>query len=184
MLVLPEACQAGVGKGKHVQLKYAFQDEEPRRRYRTIALAIMRTLAESNDPDGPEVGWSAYRTSSEVAMLDEALVEISHLFASLADVDGAVVVTQRLEFLGFGAEITGDLPEVTTVHRALDLEGRTRIPEVVDAEGTRHRSAYRLCAQFHEALALVVSQDGAVRFVAWHEDAVTYWDHAAFGGEA
>ncbi len=184
VLLLPAACIAGMGEGRFVQLKYAFRDEEPRRRYRTLALQIMRTLAEGTDPDGAPVGWDAYRTSQKLADLDEALVEISHLFAALADVDGAVVVSEDLEFLGFGGEITGDLPHVDIVERALDLEGGTRVPEVVDSEGTRHRSAYRLCARFHDALALVVSQDGAVRFIAWHEGAVTYWDHGALGAEA
>jgi hypothetical protein len=31
----------------------------------------------------------------------------------------------------------------------------------------------------HEALAIVVSQDGTVRFVKWHEGEVTYWDHVS-----
>jgi DNA integrity scanning protein DisA with diadenylate cyclase activity len=49
--------------------------------------------------------------------------------------------------------------------------------------GTRHRSAYRLCARFPDAIAIVISQDGGVRFVAWHEGAVTYWDHTSLGSE-
>jgi DNA integrity scanning protein DisA with diadenylate cyclase activity len=49
--------------------------------------------------------------------------------------------------------------------------------------GTRHRSAYRLCARFPEALAIVISQDGGVRFVGWHDGAVTYWDHTSLGSE-
>jgi DNA integrity scanning protein DisA with diadenylate cyclase activity len=53
---------------------------------------------------------------------------------------------------------------------------------VVDAVGTRHRSAYRLCAAVPGAVALVVSQDGGVRFVTRRGDAVTYWDHGAADG--
>jgi DNA integrity scanning protein DisA with diadenylate cyclase activity len=121
--------------------------------------------------------------SPELGALDEAIFEMAHLIAALASVDGAVVLTQRLEVLGFGGEILGDLPEVSTVQRALDLEATLREPEVVDAMGTRHRSAYRLCAQFPEALAIVLSQDGGVRFVAWHEGAVTYWDHTSLDSE-
>ena len=49
--------------------------------------------------------------------------------------------------------------------------------------GTRHRSAYRLCTRFPEALAVVISQDGGVRFVGWHEGAITYWDHTPLGSE-
>ena len=63
--------------------------------------------------------------------------------------------------------------------RALDAEGTAKVRESVERDGTRHRSAYRLCNFVHEALAIVVSQDGTVRFVKWHEGEVTYWDHVS-----
>jgi DNA integrity scanning protein DisA with diadenylate cyclase activity len=69
------------------------------------------------------------------------------------------------------------LPQVTHVRRGLDLEADHFATEVVDLVGTRHRSAYRFCAAVPSAVALVVSQDGGVRFVAHHRDHVTYWDH-------
>jgi len=31
----------------------------------------------------------------------------------------------------------------------------------------------------HDAMAIVISQDGTVRFVKWHEGEVTYWDNVA-----
>jgi DNA integrity scanning protein DisA with diadenylate cyclase activity len=79
--------------------------------------------------------------------------------------------------LGFGAELGGSLPPIAHVRRALDLEADAFVPEVVDVVGTRHRSAYRYCAAAAGAVAVVVSQDGGVRFVNRHRDAVTYWDH-------
>ena len=103
---------------------------------------------------------------------------MSQIIASLADVDGAVVLTKRFEILGFGAEIAGDLPDVRVVARALDLEATEHEREPPDAMGTRHRSAYRLCAKVEDAVAIVVSQDGGVRFIAHHKGEVTYWDHA------
>ena len=65
--------------------------------------------------------------------------------------------------------------------RALDLEGREREWTRTDRVGTRHRSAYRLCQVAPDVVAIVVSQDGGMRFVRWHGDAVTYWDQAATG---
>ena len=59
---------------------------------------------------------------------------------------------------------------------ALDVEGEHRIKERTDLVGTRHNAAYRLCAAYHDALALVISQDGGTRFMRWRRDAVTYWD--------
>ncbi|MEO6420857.1 MAG: hypothetical protein ABIP39_15700, partial [Polyangiaceae bacterium] len=127
---------------------------------------------------------SHYETSASTAIgdLDEAIFELSHLIAGLADVDGAVVVTKRFELLGFGAEIrSSDRPDVLTVQRALDLEGERCVTERTDNVGTRHRSAYRLCDRVHDALAVVVSQDGGIRFVAWVNGAVTCWDHVSGG---
>jgi hypothetical protein len=68
---------------------------------------------------------------------------------------------------------------VRWVARALDAEGTAKVRESVESDGTRHRSAYRLCNFVHDALAIVVSQDGTVRFVKWHEGEVTYWDHVS-----
>jgi putative transport protein len=48
-----------------------------------------------------------------------------------------------------------------------------------ERDGTLHRSVYRLCNFVHDALAIVVSQDGTVRFVKWHEGEVTYRDHVS-----
>jgi hypothetical protein len=109
---------------------------------------------------------------------------MSQLLAGLSDVDGAVVLTEYFEVLGFGCEIGGNLPEVAFVRRARDLEGAEYETVAVDGVGTRHRSAYRLCAHEQEALAIVVSHDGGVQFVAWHNGAPTYWEHVpAVGAE-
>jgi Probable sensor domain DACNV len=159
--------------------KYALFDAAPRRRYRTIVLRILDTLAERAAATGRPPDPDLYRADLDprLAELDEALFETSHLIAALASVDGAVVLTKRFEILGFGAEIAGGLPTVTAVRRALDLEGDTFTTEVVDVVGTRHRSAYRFCAAVPGSLALVVSQDGGVRFVTMHRDHVTWWEH-------
>ncbi len=166
VLFLPEDIASST---PYLALKYAFCDEEPRRRYRTLILAVLRGLAGAEEASG-------------LAALDEAVFELGHLIAALADVDGAVVLTKRFELFGFGAEIAGRLPEVHDVARALDLEGVQRERESIDGVGTRHRSAYRLCTAIPEAVAVVVSQDGAVRFVTSLADGgLTYWEHTSAG---
>ena len=173
--------------GRYLTLKYPFRDEEPRRRIFSLTVRIMNELARlhplSETEAEPRVGWAEYEASddSQLIALDEALFEVAHLIAMLADVDGAVVMTDRLEILGFGAEISGALPEVESVDRSLDLQGTRRVSERTDRVGTRHRSAYRLCEELHDALVVVVSQDGGVRFVRWHDGRVTYFDQIATG---
>ena len=51
------------------------------------------------------------------------------------------------------------------------------ISEAADATGTRHRSAYRLIGSVPEAIAVVVSQDGAIRFVAHQGGRLVYWPY-------
>jgi hypothetical protein len=172
LVFVPPSCMATV-----LAPKYSFRDASPRRAFRRILHGVLSELGRS----AGAVNEETYRTAPGRALadLEESLFEMSHLIASLADVDGAVVLTRRFEILGFGAEIVGSLPLVRDVRRALDVEADEFVIESTDAVGTRHRSAYRLCAAVPEALAIVVSQDGGVRFVANHRGAVTYWDHGA-----
>ena len=55
--------------------------------------------------------------------LDEALFKISHIIATVTQVDGEVVMVRRFELLDFSGEIAGALPKAACVLRALDLEG-------------------------------------------------------------
>jgi hypothetical protein len=164
LLILPQGCAAEA----YLTTKYTFGDAPPRRHFRQLLHEIIGAL------DGAS---SKARTD-----LEDGLFEMSHLIAALADVDGAVVLTRRFEILGFSAEISGDLPSVSSVRRALDLEGQRTAVESVDGVGTRHRSAYRLCAAVRGALAIVVSQDGGARFITQREEGVIYWDHNAGDG--
>lgn len=167
---------------EHLFARHTFVDEGGRRRFRGLVLQILDVLAKqcSECGDSPI---DLYRESNDpvIAELDEGLFEVGHLIASLAAMDGAVVLTRRFEILGFGAEIAGTLPKVESVRRALDLEASQFLVEEIDGVGTRHRSAYRLCAASPDTIAIVVSQDGGCRFVTNEHDYVTYWDHGLAG---
>jgi hypothetical protein len=169
--------------GRYMRMKYGFTNEEARRRILTLMVSISNELARGASAGSATIGWDAYEASRarQLVKMDEALFEVAHLVADLTQVDGTVVMTDCLEILGFGVEITGELPEVPRVARAHDLEGRTREWERTDRVGTRHRSAYRLCQAVRDALAFVVSRDGGLRFIRWHDDGVTYWDQVATG---
>jgi DNA integrity scanning protein DisA with diadenylate cyclase activity len=141
----------------------------------------LNTLAEvyGRKGDNITVSWREYEKSTNGAIveLDEAIFELSYLIARLAAVDGAVILTGQFELLGFGGEIKLESTEVSIVLKALDLEGQqlTEIP--VEDVGTRHRSAYRLCKEMPDALAIVVSQDRGVHFIKNREGTVIYWNY-------
>jgi hypothetical protein len=112
--------------------------------------------------------------------MDEALFDFAHFLADLMAVDGALVVTQTLELVGFGAELRFDAPGLKGVRHALDLEGEIWANEPLDNVGTRHRAVYRFCKGYPHCLAIVVSQDGSVRFVKNHNGEVTYWNQLSW----
>jgi hypothetical protein len=182
LIIVPPYLAGEILEDRYVSLKYKFVDAEPRRRFRTLIVDVMNALARTyaGTPARDPVGWDDYESSSdrELTGLDEAIFEVAHLIAGLTAVDGAVVMTQRFEMLGFGGEISGRLPGVETVARALDVEADAVVEESVGDVGTRHRSAYRLCNALRDVISVVISQDGNVRFVKRKNEAVTYWDQA------
>lgn len=184
LVIVPESdANEFLTNGRHIRLKYPFVSEEPRRRLRTLTTTIINELATAyaDISKTNAVGWRQYEMSDVTRVIDgdAALFEAAHLVADLTHVDGAVVLTSGLDLVGFGGEIAGDLPDVPRVMRARDLAGEDREWVRTDRVGTRHRAAYRLCHTLRAAVAIVVSQDGGLRFVRWHNDAVTYWEQVA-----
>ena len=175
-----------LAENRYMTIKYRFCEEEPQQRFRILMLRIMNTLAKLyGDTENSEkvIGWHEYVTcqNEAIALLDEAIFDVAHFIAALSATDGAVIMSKRHELLGFGGVISGDIDKVGTVNHALDSEGNLTEPEPSEGVGTRHRAAYRLCHELHDAIAIVISQDGNVRFVKWHNGSVTYWDQAPAG---
>jgi hypothetical protein len=112
----------------------------------------------------------------DVIAVEQSIFELSRLVSGLAAVDGAVVMNKRFELIGFGAEVSGELPYPDTVQQALDVEGERRSSELANSVGTRHRAAYRFAVAHPAGLAVVVSIDGIVRFVANIDGQIVYWD--------
>lgn len=165
----------------YIELKYRFADNSARNQLRGIVQQIMERLArECGRLYGPDyvAGWQDYVSlqTEELAMLDERVFKFARFVARLTGVDGAVVVTEGLELIGFGGIIQGTMQMGGTVARALDPEGERRIVERVESVGTRHRSLYYLCNRLRDVLGIVVSQDARTRVVTWNRDIVTCWD--------
>jgi hypothetical protein len=88
----------------------------------------------------------------------------------LTAVDGAVVLTNRHELLGFGAKIgrRQRWPRVEQVTLTEPIEGST--PALVHPEqlgGTRHFSAAQFVHDQRDAIAFVASQDGRFTVFEW-----------------
>jgi hypothetical protein len=100
------------------------------------------------------------------------------LIASLAAVDGLVLMTPALSVAGFGVKI-GSTPNVTTVYDGAGYAHRgTRARKIDPSQfGTRHGSMLRYCAQDRKALGIVVSQDGYVRLIMTDRNSLVFWDN-------
>ncbi|MBV8175027.1 MAG: hypothetical protein JO207_00045 [Verrucomicrobia bacterium] len=166
-----------------VRFKYLISDCPARRRYgKMLMQAIVRLSQLAIQRGRPSAGWTEYQTLTDAKLsdLDEALFDFAHFLADLMAVDGALVVTQALELVGFGAELRFDATDLKGVRHALDLEGDIWVKEPIDNVGTRHRAVYRFCHGYSGCLAIVVSQDGSVQFVRKHNGAVTYWNQLSW----
>ncbi len=162
--------------GGLLRLKYAFSVCEACERFGRLLRRLVRTLGERGG-DGPVNLERFLRMETpEVLEIEQSIFEVSSLIAGLAEVDGAVVLDKRLNLVGFGAEVSGELRYPDTVWQALDVEAERRAPEAAISVGTRHRAAYRFVTAHPEGLAVVVSHDGIVRFVAKLAGEVVYWD--------
>lgn len=98
--------------------------------------------------------------------LEEAKQNVKHaanFLSSLSAVDGAIVITERLRLLGFGAEIVAMSPNLKSVKVITDYESKKGEFRNIELFGTRHRSAFRFCSSFESSCAIIVSQDGEIR---------------------
>jgi hypothetical protein len=158
--------------------KYRIDEDEPARRYRTLLLRILEAVARGTS--NPTVGWADFATAASVELesLEQAVFEWSRVLANLSAVDGAVILDKRFALIGFGAEVSAELPTPEHVYRAFDNEGRDIRVDDVENVGTRHRAAYRFVSTYPDGIAIVVSQDGGVSFVADRGGRVVFWEQS------
>jgi len=161
-----------------LRLKYHFRQDEPSRRYRRLLFEILERVAGATSK--ATVKWEDFADdgSADLERLESAVFEMSRVIANLTATDGAVVLDKRFGIVGFGAEVSAELPLPARVFRALDAEGLERVPDDIENVGTRHRAAYRFVRNHSRGLAIVISQDGGVSFVANRDGEVVFWEQS------
>jgi len=96
------------------------------------------------------------------------LVEAIRFVARLSCCDGAIVISEDLRLLGFGAEIRSELKPRTEIREVVHDLKRIHRPLNLEEFGQRHRSAIKLVSREPKYSALVVSQDGPISII-WSE---------------
>ena len=162
-----------MGPAATLRPKYPVRHATEAHFYNGLQVAIIARLAELGD-----ITWGRYRRAGDARLLElEAAVrQYADLLADLMTVDGALVVTKQLAVVGFGIEVYAPKLALTQVYRALDPNATRLQTEAADRAGTRHRAAYRLCLAEPESMAIVISQDGGVKFVQAQEGKVVFWE--------
>ena len=178
ILIVNPALDAASPHLSSLRLKYRFRQDEPSRRYHTLLLRLMEAVASKTSKSS--VGWADFVADGnpEIEKLEQAVFEQSRAIANLTAIDGAVVVDRRFGLVGFGAEVSAELPPPRRVWRALDTEGTKRELDDIENVGTRHRAAYRFVNDHADGLAVVISHDGGVMFVANRDGEVVFWEQS------
>jgi len=112
---------------------------------------------------------------------EDAARDAARFIASLTAVDGAVVLTDTLMIIGFGAEVMASFSGGDKVHVAHTAEA-TETEVVRFAEyGTRHRSAFRFVASMEPSVGFIMSRDGGVKAVRQVASKMVMWPYFQIG---
>jgi hypothetical protein len=147
-------------------------------RYSWGVARAQRAFTHKGDPVPANLVLEALLAETDADDREEEMTGAVKLVASLAAVDGLVLMTPVLSVAGFGVKI-GSAPNVKTVYDGAGFSLRgTRARKIDPSQfGTRHGSMLRYCAQDKKALGIVVSQDGYVRLIMTVRNSLVFWDN-------
>ena len=106
--------------------------------------------------------------------------DAARFIASLTAVDGAVVLTDKLRVIGFGAEVRVN-SGTDTIHVAKDPEGTHVSLAAFTEHGTRHRSSFRFVESMEPSVAFILSQDGGIKAAMKVGERVVMWPYFEIG---
>jgi hypothetical protein len=133
--------------------------------------SIVRPVAYAIEPPFTELTDLVLEDTEEDPLRGhDALGRVVDAVAGLTAVDGATVITDRYEVLGFGVKIRrpDGRPLVERVVLSEPIEGGVAaVVAPLQLGGTRHSSAAQFAQDQPDAVALVASQDGRFTIFAW-----------------
>lgn len=116
-----------------------------------------RAFTDKASPVPAKLVFAASLAEADAEDREEETTGAVKLVASLAAIDGLVLMTAELSVAGFGVKI-GSTPNVTTVYDGAGFAHRGTRARKIDLSqfGTRHGSMLGYCAQDRKALGIVV----------------------------
>ncbi|MBR1202782.1 MULTISPECIES: putative sensor domain DACNV-containing protein [unclassified Bradyrhizobium] len=139
---------------------------------------VRRAFTDKNAPVPASLVRRLSLAEADAEDREEEMTGAVKLIASLAAVDGLVLMTPTLSVSGFGVKI-GSTPNVAAVYDGASFSRRGTRARKIDPSkfGTRHGSMLRYCTQDRKALGIVVSQDGYVRLIITVRNSLLFWDN-------
>lgn len=152
----------------------------PLRQFAGLRTHFERLIEEvkTTDRTDPPQDIASYFTRQRSRM-NQDLTRLVETVGAFTAVDGATVLNDSLEVLGFGAKIRVkpksewrkpvecSLSDLVAGHR---WDPRKHECEFGELGGTRHQSAAFLVSKHRGVVVIVASQDGALSIVAWSTD--------------
>jgi hypothetical protein len=101
--------------------------------------------------------------ASNMSLPDGRFVEFARLVANMTALDGATVLTKKLDLVSFGTKLKGSKsPKRIMKTLPVDVDGSYSFPKLEKLGNMRHQSAAKFVASQPSAVAFVVSQDGQI----------------------
>ena len=119
--------------------------------------------------------WESKSIEMDLRKTESYLYDAVLFLSSLASVDGALVISDKLNLLGFGGEFRVHSEARNTISFSKDALGKDIHQKPFETFGTRHRSAFRFCDEYPNSVAFVISQDGDVKAIKKVDDDLIVW---------
>jgi len=175
----------------HLRVKYPLfyqrlRESVPKFMFQNLVQDFERRLLAFNETAGPngehfypkEQTLHALGAGDQIPQTQREIDDCVWFIANLTRVDGCVLMDPYLGVHGFGVELRVDA-DPPLLYQAHDAEASKDLLVEIDpaSYGTRHRSMMRWVWPYPQSIGFVISQDGHVRALKRHGDAVVLWDN-------
>jgi hypothetical protein len=136
---------------------------------------IFQTMVGTKADMPNERYWESESIRMDLRKTKSYLYDAVLFLSSLASVDGALVISDKLNLLGFGGEFRVYNEARDKISFSEDAFGKKIHARPFDSFGTRHRSAFRFCDEYPNSVVFVISQDGDVKAIKKADNDLIVW---------
>lgn len=114
-------------------------------------------------------------TGETILECKRKVIEHAEILAQLTWVDGALILSDRLRPLSFGAYLSAPIWREKIIYWKNNRAATLSREELFSKYGTRHNATVNFVGHYPDSAAFVISQDGPVSGLTKKEDDVIHW---------